>query len=133
MILEPSRGGKGIKLNNAKPTFIITTMTIIFINSTETRLYDTKMRPITAKIEARVKLVTGPANAIIPSANLLFFKLYGLYGTGLAQPKRIPEFVSNKMAGKKIEPKKSICFRGFKVKRPSYFAVGSPKTKATYP
>ena len=39
----------------------------------------------------------------------------------------------NEARGTRTDPTGSRCFRGFRVQRPAYFAVGSPKAFATKP
>ena len=47
-------------------------------------------RIINPKAIAIKKFESGPAAETISSPHLWFFRLYGLYGTGFAQPKRNP-------------------------------------------
>lgn len=74
---------------------------------------------------AIVRFDIGPANAVSAVPNSLFSKLYSLIGTGLLQPKRKRTI--------EIAPIGSIWARGFRVSRPSAFAVGSPSLKAARP
>src|SRR5690606_23862805 len=60
-------------------------------------------------------------------------KLYGLYGTGLAQPKRKPALEIRRRAGMMTEPSGSICTNGFGDRRPWSRAVGSPSQSAMKP
>ncbi len=78
-------------------------------------------------------LVKGPAKETFRAPHFWSLKLYGLTGTGFAQPTNIGLPMKNKKTGNKIEPNKSKCGIGFKVRRPAYFAVGSPRELATYP
>ena len=86
------------------------------------------------KKRAKRKFDPGPARATLTLSHLASLKLYGLMGTGFAQPKIKGKIVGAprrigiaKISGKIIEPKGSMCGIGFKVRRPAYFAVGSPK------
>lgn len=54
-------------------------------------------------------------------------------GTGFAIPISIGEWKIMSIIGSKRVPIGSMCGIGFKVRRPIYFAVGSPFLKATYP
>ena len=86
------------------------------------------MKPKTRAID---KFEAGPAKAMRNSPVLLFFKLYGLYGTGFAQPKVKPaKYV---ISGTTIVPIGSMCFNGFRVRRPCRRAVGSPRRLAMRP
>gem|GEM_PF-4955580 len=67
-----------------------------------------KKKELSKKIIARIMFDNGPATATIASPHFLFFKLLGLKGTGLAQP-RIKEDPDNaKKNGINIEPNRSI-------------------------
>src|SRR3989344_9151592 len=81
------------------------------------------------------KLVAGPAKETFKVPHFWSLKLKGLTGTGFAQPKMgpWPAVAINNNKGNKIVPKGSICFKGFKVKRPASLAVVSPNFKATLP
>ncbi len=85
------------------------------------------------KITATKKFIPGPAIETLSVPHFWSRKLKGLIGTGFAQPtiKGLPEKI--KIKGKTMVPKRSMCFNGFKVKRPASFAVGSPKCRATDP
>lgn len=74
---------------------------------------------------AMVRLLTGPAKAVIAVPSSLRSKLYSLMGTGLLQPKRKRTI--------EIAPRGSIWARGFRVSLPSALAVGSPSLKAARP
>lgn len=80
------------------------------------------------KIIAIRKFVAGPATETFNSPHFWSLRLYGLIGTGFAQPKIGPlPMVANKSSkGRITEPKGSKCFKGFKVNLPACFAVGSP-------
>ena len=88
---------------------------------------------IIPKMTATRIFEAGPAKAMSGSATFLFLKLYGLYGTGFAQPIIKPAFIKYKTNGKTTEPNQSKCFSGFKVSLPSYCAVLSPKQSAVNP
>ncbi len=91
--LDPSSGGKGMRLNTAKSTF---TMTIFDATNANETIVDVvgvivaTYLMINPKISAINRFDTGPANAIKNSPTFLFFRLYGLKGTGFAQPKANP-------------------------------------------
>ena len=104
----------------------------IEINFSETPLFieKRKMSPKKTAIKRFAK-IPAPATAIVP--NFLFIRLFGLYGTGFAQPNKNGEWVKTRNAGKIIEPKISKCLSGFKVSLPAYKAVLSPKRNATKP
>lgn len=91
------------------------------------RLLEGKKRINRPKDKAISKLDKTPAKATKGIPVLGFLKLYGLKGTGFAQPKINPAFVIIKRNGNKIEPNISICGKGFKVSLPSSLAVESPK------
>ena len=73
------------------------------------------------------KLLNGPDKPIKPLSLLGFFKYKGLNGTGFAQPNKTGLLIKKSANGKRNEPKKSRCLSGFKVRRPEFLAVGSPK------
>ena len=77
-ILEPSKGGMGIRLNTAR-------IILIKIIKAATSGKTPSLRKM-AKIIATIMLDNGPAPATIASENLPGRRLCGLYGTGLAQP-----------------------------------------------
>ena len=87
------------------------------------------------KAIATAKLVAGPAKATFNEPHFWSLKLCGFMGMGFAQPKTgpCPAVAISKSRGSIKEPKRSRCFKGFKVSLPAYFAVKSPKDKATYP
>lgn len=121
-IFDPSSGGIGTRLNTAKTRFVIITRTEIY------RKLEENTRPNLIKIpknKAIKRLEAGPARATNASPHLWFFRLYGLNGTGLAQPiiKPLDKYV---IVGNTTEPKRSKCLKGFKVNLPWYFAVLSP-------
>ena len=86
-------------------------------------------RLIKANNKASKKLVMGPTTATLNEPHFWSLKLYGLTGTGLAQPKigPWPKVTKRRRRGKRTEPNQSKCFSGFNVNRPAYFAVGSPR------
>ena len=136
---EPSAGGGpggreiGTKLKRARTRLTITIIAVIEANDDEMKLYSMPKRRTRPKNSAIIRFESGPAMATMASPQRLFRKLCGLYGTGLAQPKMKPALVKIKSAGRIIEPKISRCLRGFKVKRPSDLAVGSPRESAATP
>src|SRR3989344_2005527 len=72
------------------------------------------------KIIAIKKFAKTPAVATQIVPHFLLLKFSGLYGTGFAQPNRNEECDRTKSVGKIIEPKRSRCFSGFKVRRPAW-------------
>ncbi len=72
---------------------------------------------------------SGPANATIMPSRRGFLKLRAVTGTGLAQPNKKPPENNRNMGTNKV-PIGSMCLAGFKLKRPSIFAVGSPSLYA---
>ncbi len=131
-IFDPSSGGIGIRLNTAKAMFIITTNTKLVIKVPEI-LFATKILIKTPKINAMRIFESGPAKATRGSATFLFRRLYGLYGTGFAQPIMNPTPEITRKNGSKTEPNQSMCLSGFNVSLPSYCAVLSPKARAIAP
>ena len=87
------------------------------------------------KIKANKKLTLGPAKETLRLPHFWSLKLKGLPGTGFAQPiiGPWPAVIKSKSKGKIIVPNMSICFKGFKVSLPAFFAVGSPNCKAALP
>ena len=61
-------------------------------------------RMMSPPISAMTRLERGPAPATIASLKRPGRKLYGLYGTGFAQPKRIGALVSTRTSGKIMLP-----------------------------
>src|ERR1043165_5128551 len=78
------------------------------------------------------RFAKGPATATKAISRRGFLRFCQVIGTGLAQPNIKPPR-EKRMAGTIIVPIGSICFRGFKVKRPNNLAVGSPHFEATQP
>ena len=94
-------------------------------------------RKIKPNIKAKDKFDKGPAKATFMDPHFLSLKLNGLIGTGLAHPNIMPppliwDIITSK-TGTNTDPTGSKCFKGFKVRRPAYFAVLSPKLYATAP
>ena len=130
---EPSSGGTGMRLNIARRILIKTTKLAISINAPDKTSKEVPKRIINPKINAIKMLTAGPAPATNASPHFWFERLYGLYGTGLAHPIRKLEPERSKIPGIITEPSGSMCFMGFKVRRPASLAVGSPNIWATYP
>lgn len=141
---EPSSGGIGTKLNTASTRFIKTIsekISMKFCAMSEFPPNANVSRMSTPNTSATTILESGPAaptnagpqSLRVPKRTNGFRKLYGLYGTGFAQPIKNGEFASAKSIGKITEPNGSKCFRGFSVRRPKCFAVGSPKARAASP
>ncbi len=74
------------------------------------------------KAIALIKFARGPAKDTIAVSLLKFLKLYGLIGTGRAQPIFAIKSI--------IVPMGSRCLRGLSVNRPALFAVSSPSLYA---
>lgn len=125
---EPSSGGIGIRLNTASVRLMMTMYEAISINGVITPCCTNLI--IHPKMRAMTRFESGPAAAIRNSPERLFLRLYGLYGTGLAQPKTNPGVMMAIISGRMTEPKGSICLIGFKVSLPCNRAVGSPKRSA---
>jgi len=115
-ILEPSSGGIGTRLNMANNILIKTILAVIPIKA-GLQLIETPNLSKRPNIKAKTRFEAGPAIATVASDHRPGLKLYGLYGTGLAQPKINPP---NKypIVGTTIEPIGSMCLTGFRVKRP---------------
>ena len=123
----------GIRLNIAKPK-LIKTIEVIIDRKDETIPSEAKRkRSINPKNKATKIFANIPAEATATVPHFLFVRLFGLYGTGFAQPNKNEAWVKTKNKGIITEPNKSKCFNGFKVSRPAYSAVLSPKCKATKP
>ena len=123
IILDPSRGGIGIRLNTPYAILIC-----IKINKNDDIYNISKLVLNLNKIEeiiASIKFVNGPAILTSTVPNFLFLKLNGFIGTGLAQP--ILKIITD------ISPIISICFSGLSVSRPLCCAVLSPKHFAVNP
>ena len=129
-ILEPSKGGIGMRLNKPKTKFKL--MVWISRPCPSSEMLGSIRKTIAATIASK-KLVAGPASdtKIIPHLRLRKFRKST--GTGLAAPKRMGELTNSKNAGNKIEPNKSMCGTGFKVSRPASRAVVSPSLSAISP
>lgn len=131
MTLEPSRGGIGRRLKSIRPRFI---MMKVFVAST--RIFRVA-RWVGAALGASMAMVfsinmprmassmfeMGPARATDIIARLGMRKLRGSTCTGFAQPK---------FAKRSIRvPVKSRCLTGFRLSRPIFRGVGSPRKSAT--
>lgn len=129
-ILDPSNGGIGKRLKIAKRRFIWTTL-----SKKEERIDGSKFNNlyIVAAKTAMITFVMGPASETIATSFLPSFKLKGSIGTGFAAPKITGDPESIRSRGSAILIMGSICFWGFKVRRPKSLAVGSPSLSATYP
>ena len=104
-----------MRFRNPSHRFATTPMKQIVVNvgSPETRMRS-------AKRSANAKLVAGPAAATIVSPQCgARVRLYGLYGTGFAQPNRKPPGERIEIMGKIIEPSMSMCGMGLSVSRPA--------------
>lgn len=127
-IWEPSNGGIGIKLKIAKRIFTqqikLNIKRRFKLNSEN---WKGKKRINNPKIKAKIMFDSGPAKATFASPYFLSLKLRGLTGTGFAQPKTTGLPVKIRIPGKIIEPNHSRCFMGFKVSRPAFLAVKSPR------
>ena len=131
-IFDPSSGGIGTRLKIASSTFMSTATNKSWTKESERDSTGASLITID-NTRATAIFEAGPAIATSNSPHLLFRRLYGLYGTGFAQPKMSPPGRIANIRGRITEPKGSKCFSGFSVRRPSYFAVVSPKNKAAYP
>jgi hypothetical protein len=120
-ILEPSKGGIGIKLNIAKTRF----MSIANLRNSEIRIEKFNLKSKLKDI-AKIIFAKGPAIPTKTISLLGFLKLKKFIGTGFAQPKITLEPKIAKDKGKIIVPNISMWARGENVRRPDIFAVGSP-------
>src|SRR5258708_1282325 len=121
--LEPSRGGTGMELKIAS-TQLMSTIVPARVTKEGGReaAQKRKRRPNT---RAMRRLVRIPAAATRVSPKRLCI-LYGLYGTGLAQPKMTPPRRKEAM-GRIREPKISRWEIGLRDRRPASRGVGSPR------
>lgn len=101
---EPSRGGIGTKLKIIKTKLIYT---IKLTKPVKVKLAIGKNLKNKPKNKAIIKFPKGPAIATLASPYFLSLKLFGLYGTGLAQPKRKGLPVKTKTSGRKKDPNHS--------------------------
>lgn len=153
---DPSSGGNGMRLKNAKSTFqkitIMRSAKKIDPNEPETVAeicdHEALLMPVimaaftatgtminfakTAETSAITMFEAGPPKATIAGPHFWFRRLYGLYGTGFAQPKANP-VVTSIASGTMIDPQMSMWLIGLKFSRPEYFAVASPSQSATKP
>lgn len=102
-ILEPSKGGIGIRLNMAKTKFIRTA--ILRNSQIKKGIFIFKIK---LKIIARDIFAKGPAIPTKTISLLGFLKLRKFIGIGFAQPKMILEPKINKDNGKIIVPNRSM-------------------------
>lgn len=123
-IPEPSSGGTGTALKTASKIFKNTISADISITEAGiTKNIDDLI--ISEKKVAIIKFTTIPA---IETKNKAFFlvsgrKLAEFTGTGFAQPNKNPAFVTTKIIGNSMEPKRSKCGIGFMVNLPAILAV----------
>lgn len=127
----PSSGGIGNRLNIARNKFNITTM-LKSSGIREVEKISGKNLKVRPKRTARAILEAGPAMATLAAPYLRSRRFKGLYGTGLAYPNIKPPSIKESR-GNITEPNISRCLSGFKVSRPRFLAVGSPKEYATAP
>lgn len=137
-IFEPSSGGIGTKLKNAKRRFTYTIVPnikptkLLFLIIFKGKLGN-KKRQIKAKMSAINTFVKGPANETIAMSFRPSLRLNGSTGTGFAAPKITGEPERIKIRGRAILIKGSMCFLGLRVSLPDNLAVGSPRRSATKP
>lgn len=84
-IFDPSSGGIGTRLNVAKTKLMKTIVPMMEIKA-ESNDVKAPKRKSSPKKRAMQTLATGPATATMASPQRWLRKLYGLKGTGLAQP-----------------------------------------------
>ena len=127
---DPSSGGIGIILNIKKPKLTpianVKNCAAKPVNGVPISTY------IPKNINASSKLVNGPAIATSAAPHSPYFTRAGLKGTGFAPPNIGPPLIA-KMIGRSIVRNGSICLIGFKLNRPSSFAVSSPSMYAVSP
>lgn len=115
-ILEPSRGGKGKRLNKASKTLRDRKRRR---NLPDLRRGSTSSRPnAIAAPMARSRFIDGPASATMAGPRRRFRRAGGEKGTGLPQPK--PTSTTARV------PTGSRWRSGFRVRRPASRAVWSP-------
>jgi len=123
-IPDPSSGGTGTALNTASKIFKNTIKADISIIDAGTAINAEDLITIEKK-KAIIRFTTIPA---IETKNKAFFlisgaKLAEFTGTGFAQPNKKPAFVTTKIIGNNIDPKRSKCGIGFIVNLPAILAV----------
>lgn len=128
---EPSSGGIGKRLKTASRRFINTTAPKAKNKDWLAWMAGIK-RIINPKTTASKMFEAGPARATFKSAYFPL-KLKGFIGTGFAPPiiKLVGRIIIK--SGKITVKKGSIWGIGFKVSRPIFFAVGSPREYAAIP
>ena len=99
-IWEPSKGGIGIRLNIAKRKLYIE----IILKNKNKEAGKLKNLIGRAKRMPTMILIPGPAKETLSSPHLLSLRLFGLIGTGFAQPKTgpLPKVNINIKIGKSI-------------------------------
>jgi hypothetical protein len=134
-ILDPSRGGIGIRLNMASKRFNLPIIIKSDIKKNTVSLGAKFANNLTIKLAriAKITLDKGPAKETKAKSFLPSLRLKTSTGTGLAAPIIIGEPVIRRRRGRAILIMGSICFWGFRVNLPISRAVGSPKRSATYP
>lgn len=128
-IREPSRGGKGSKLKNARLRFInmkscdalhnIEKKSMFCESEVAKKAMNFKERP---PMNAKNKLEIGPASATVNIALLGNLKFLGSTTTGFAQPKFVKKSI--------MAPIGSRCLIGLRVSLPIRLGVGSPRKSA---
>lgn len=131
-ILDPSKGGIGIRFKAASPRLRAIVLMIMADKVGLGKKGKTNLKIKVKKTAIKI-LVKGPARPVIPMSFLGSLKLNGSMGTGLAAPKTTGELVKMSKKGKTMLIKRSIWGMGFRVNRPRILAVGSPRRSATYP
>ena len=134
--LNPSRGGRGKRLNMASATFqrrpvkkISAKMFWVVRSPTNIGVSLNRI----AKKTAIRRFVIGPDRATIAMSFFGSRRLYGSTGIGLAAPKMIPDPDIVRRRGRAIVIMGSMWGIGFKVNRPLALAVGSPNLSAIKP
>jgi hypothetical protein len=111
----------GIRLKRPKPRFIRR----IQKRRSRKKSFGEKRRMNMPATKAVDMFARGPLKDTMIMPRFIFRKYLGSMGTGLAQPKL--------KRNRQMAPKGSIWGKGFNVRRPIFFAVGSPWAKAARP
>ncbi len=130
-IREPSNGGRGTRLNTAR-----TKLVMITIDSAMTAGSGSdEANPLITKPATTANIIfdRGPAKATSASPFFPDLRALKFTGTGFAHPRMIPPGKIAQNRGNIIEPNGSICFIGFRVRRPMILAVWSPWLSAASP
>ncbi len=130
-IREPSSGGMGTRLNVAR-----TRLVRITISSAKTAGPGSdEANPLITKPATTANIIFDRGPAMATNASPFFPDLRALKFTGtcFAQPRMIPPGKITQSRGNIMDPNGSMCFIGFRVRRPMILAVWSPWLSAASP